>query len=789
MRRIALLPSKDMDRRDYELIKKLDLVASQTQAGFRQIDLGNAPSSPGQPLNDHGLLGGLGDDDHLQYFLLAGRVDGQSGYGSPADTSALNVWSSAGAFTSESTKSAGSSWVVSIDTSASVGDIVLLHLVTPPFANGLNTTTSNHSSITDTQGNTWTKIKERTYSDAFGNGCAQSVWRSTLTTALTAASDTLTVTYSGSIGAMAISSHRFTTSGAGTFVVAGTAELGEESFVGPEPSALNLSGLTPGVQYLFFRATGKGQAGSTVIGSYFATSGYTAFTHTGSITAGGTGNVGSCGEYGIGALTASFTDPQLGSAGGHFSSIMLAVAVVPSPDGFLRLASQNAYLAAKIELIDSDIFAYADTFNFLDAGGATVLSYIDGDDGAFIGPVEPTSLVVVDEDFFIIGSSDPTKRVRVEVDGLTANTDRTLTVPDVDGTIVVHTGGGATTPQLDHADLSGLTTGDPHTQYLLLAGRSGGQRIGAGTHASASQASDLAIEGQLLIDHPNANTSFVASRALDVRYNPLANGTCINVALTFTNSVTSGTVTGIDLVALGTMSAGGSSTLRGFRFITTGNAGTGATVLTSQGGLFQVSMSTAGGTINRSLGLQVISLGDTNATTHSNGVQALELQVNPRAATTTLRWLSLQQGSGTASGTVSELYLIDCGSTPHINQVTVGDWTAIRISDAPTNPVGVIRGLKIGAIKSHHVGQLRLGDTTTPTHSLEIAAGSATRAPLLLTSGALLTAPAAGVLEHYLDGFYVTPSTTVTRQQVATDLNVVCADGEVVTSDDDLVLV
>lgn len=48
---------------------------------------------------DHGLLTGLGDDDHTQYFLLAGRVGGQIGYGGTASGNNLEFRS-----TSNSTK-------------------------------------------------------------------------------------------------------------------------------------------------------------------------------------------------------------------------------------------------------------------------------------------------------------------------------------------------------------------------------------------------------------------------------------------------------------------------------------------------------------------------------------------------------------------------------------------------------------------------------------------------------------------------------------------------------------
>lgn len=45
-------------------------------------------------------------------------------------------------------------------------------------------------------------------------------------------------------------------------------------------------------------------------------------------------------------------------------------------------------------------------------------------------------------------------------------------------------GAAVTVSQLDHSELTGLTTGDPHTQYALLAGRSGGQVLIGGTAAA-----------------------------------------------------------------------------------------------------------------------------------------------------------------------------------------------------------------------------------------------------------------------------------------------------------------
>lgn len=47
--------------------------------------------------DDHGALQGLGDDDHAQYLLLAGRAGGQTAFGSPTTAESLTLGGSSGA--------------------------------------------------------------------------------------------------------------------------------------------------------------------------------------------------------------------------------------------------------------------------------------------------------------------------------------------------------------------------------------------------------------------------------------------------------------------------------------------------------------------------------------------------------------------------------------------------------------------------------------------------------------------------------------------------------------------
>jgi hypothetical protein len=72
-------------------------------------------------------------------------------------------------------------------------------------------------------------------------------------------------------------------------------------------------------------------------------------------------------------------------------------------------------------------------------------------------------------------------------------TNKTLTTPTIgDFTNATHTHAGASTGgTIAHSVLTGLATGDPHTQYFLTSGRSGGTTIYGGTDAN----DDISIQG------------------------------------------------------------------------------------------------------------------------------------------------------------------------------------------------------------------------------------------------------------------------------------------------------
>lgn len=345
---------REFDPRLVKILRNLNGYLEQVDKGFAHVQRGEIPVAGGPSLpagiTSHHLLTDLNShDDHSIYALLAGRSAGQTLYGTnPSSLSAS--WTNTGDFISEQSKTPGSSWVLTIDTSASVGDIIILTLATLPFVNNTDADTTDHTTITDAQGNTWTKLKEHTYApDTFSNGTCLSVWSCIVAVALTAGVDSVTVNYSGSIGAMAVSSHRFT-GGAGSVTIAASSQKSDAL---ADPSALSVSAARD--NYLFIRATSQGQGGSTVIGTINASSGFTNFDHTQSKTVGGSGNVGSFGEYQTALTAGASTDPTSTASSGYFNSILVALTIPPAPSGDLILASQNHPLAGRIQLHDDQV--------------------------------------------------------------------------------------------------------------------------------------------------------------------------------------------------------------------------------------------------------------------------------------------------------------------------------------------------------------------------------------------------------------------------------------------------
>jgi len=671
-----IVPSKEAERWLYETLRRLqDGVDVHTQQ-LAAIDRGEAPSLGGNPLlgvTKHSDLLNLTSpyDDHTQYAHLPGRVGGQIlNGGAPAPNSPSGDWSDGGNFTSKNNKTSLSTWSsIAIDTTAAIGSILVLGLATLPFSLSINALTKNHLTLTDTKGNTWTKVKEYTFCDAFGAGTCYSIWTCTVTSALTAGTDTLTATFSAAIGAQAISSHKFT-GNSNTLTLASISVLGEQSFVGPEPSALTFTGLTAD-KYLFVRHSALGQF-SGALPAYVATTNYNAFDHGQSGTSGGSGNVASYGEYRIlTGVTGDTSNPAVGG-GGSYVSVYLAFVLAPASTGSLILQSSSNPTSAKVTLNGTAMSLGAASFNVTDAFGTAFLT------------LNPLSA----------------------------------------------------------------------------------QILGTGAHTGGTQA-DLVIEGRLMVGTGLSGINFTSGRALEVRPIAVNGATIVNLQpdLTQLSGVASGTLTMMQVAVAGTPAyTSGSFTARGFFFTASPTIPTGVTLTEALGAAFTVTPALGGGTISKQTALRL-----TTATPNNGGtiplLVGLNVQVATRVATSTLTHHILLDSSVSNSGTTSGYIGIEFGTGFNVN--TVVNYTGIHIP-AHTSPTGTILGLDIAVAKNRLAG-LHLGTGTSGVHFLEIEACTTTRASILLTTGTVLTAAAAGAIEFVTDDLFFTITTGTARKAFILD--------------------
>ena len=157
-----------------------------------------------------------------------------------------------------------------------------------------------------------------------------------------------------------------------------------------------------------------------------------------------------------------------------------------------------------------------------------------------------------------------------------------------------------------HSGLTGLTTGDDHTQYLLLVGRSGGQIINGGTVASNNftiRSNSSVTKGSVIFDETTASTSSAAGSVL------VAGGISISNTTDATSSAIGGTFTTAGGVAvakkafIGTdLSVGGNSTFTGTSTHTGNTTFTGSATINL---ITDASSSTVGGSFTTAGGLAV----------------------------------------------------------------------------------------------------------------------------------------------------------------------------------------
>jgi hypothetical protein len=148
---------------------------------------------------------------------------------------------------------------------------------------------------------------------------------------------------------------------------------------------------------------------------------------------------------------------------GTWATPVGGVTSVSNADGTLVISPTTGAVVASRAAITGDISI---------AGGSntSVLATVNANVGTFTY----ATLTVNAKGLITAASSGSAPAITAISD--TASVDLTLTGSTLSATILP--------AGVDHNSLANLTTGDPHTQYALLAGRSGGQSLSGGTAAN-----------------------------------------------------------------------------------------------------------------------------------------------------------------------------------------------------------------------------------------------------------------------------------------------------------------
>lgn len=621
---VPIQPPKDTDPRIYNILRNLNAYLAQVDAGFANITRGTTPDGAGSPLggskanlNDYLFLPGRGGSESTP-----GIYNGQTVFGNvffkpytklQANPGTVASWTSIGDFTATSDTIGGTTWAsIPIQTSASVGEIIVLVLATDP---GSGTFSAHHSTVTDSKGNTWVKRQEKIFNntDSGGDGSSNtvnnSIWTCYVATALASGSDTLTATFSLSVVVASVTSHRFSVGGNLTISVASSTTSGEAGDGTPPPAgdiflppgSLTLSGLTSN-PYLFIRASGSATwAGSDPPG-YTASTNYTVFRRNGTgVNSAGT-KVISYAEYRAFTGTGDSTDPTTAETYGVFANIFIALQAGTAATASTDVSEHIVEVKAARSVADLDGFcirdAVADGRLFFDGSllAADLNKYWTIPNWTGI-PVVPTALGTSGYLMVSQGTSQPawlsvTSAVPGAALSKADDTNVTLALtgsPTVallaattlslgwTGILSLARGGtGSATPFRDDIftlndsndtsklamfQLSGISTATtrtytvPDVSATLLAtqGTSIGQVIGTASHTGGA-ASTLVIENQVLIGNFLSGINFTSGRALDILHQAVDNVTVVRVNPDFTNlsGAASGTLSSLSAEQTGT---------------------------------------------------------------------------------------------------------------------------------------------------------------------------------------------------------------------------------------------
>ncbi len=321
---------------------------------------------------------------------------------------------------------------------------------------------------------------------------------------------------------------------------------------------------------------------------------------------------------------------------------------------------------------------------------------------------------------------------------------------------------------LDHGALTGLTD-DDHPQYLLLAGRTGGQIIGSLAHTGGNP-TDVVIEGRLLIGDNLSGANFASGTQIGLKGIATNNSIFINLDsyLGSLSGIASGTLDLLKIVSSGTAGyTSGSLIMNGLNFAPVFSLPAGVTFTRFSAINAVPAVGTGTGTYSEFNAFRGILNCSISNGTFSN-IHVFEgspsISNNATTLTTVLRAYKdsttlYRAGALTQSSVVHvESGFLDisnnalwCGVTiPTITSPTQ-KW-ALNIADTPSRQQGKTA---IGWFPTTNAAITAL---------LHLGAGTTTLAPFMLTSGTSTTTPLAGSIEMTTDDLFFTITTGPARK-------------------------